>query len=94
VVLASEGYPGPSPRGRTIHGLDSVNGAVVFHAGTARQGDDIVTSGGRVLGVTASGANLAESIDRAYKAVSGIHFEGMQYRTDIGRKGLKGYNRV
>jgi phosphoribosylamine--glycine ligase len=89
VVLASAGYPGKYPTGRTITGLDSVSDAQVFHAGTRREGDDIVTAGGRVLGVTALGSTFRESIDRAYVAVDRIHFEGMQYRKDIGAKGLR-----
>jgi phosphoribosylamine--glycine ligase len=92
VVLASAGYPGTPQTGQTISGLDDVSNAVVFHAGTRRIGDDIVTAGGRVLGVTARGANLKQSIDRAYAAVSRIHFDGMQYRRDIGVKGLERYN--
>lgn len=92
VVMAAEGYPGTPKTGQKISGLDSVTGAVVFHAGTRRSGDDIVTSGGRVLGVTARGADLKTSIDRAYAAVAQIHFDGMQYRRDIGAKGLRRYN--
>jgi len=63
-------------------------GATVFHAGTKMVGNDLVTSGGRVLGVTASAATLREAIDKAYTAVGKIHFRGMHYRTDIGHKGL------
>jgi len=89
VVLASAGYPGAYTSGQKITGLDSVSNAVVFHAGTKRQGEDIVTNGGRVLGVTARGTTLQASIDRAYDAVAGLHFDGMQYRSDIGAKGLR-----
>jgi phosphoribosylamine--glycine ligase len=92
VVLASGGYPGPFLTGNPISGLDDVQEAVVFHAGTKRQGHQIVTAGGRVLGVTATGPTLRDSIDRAYAAVRQIHFEGMHYRKDIGAKGLKRYN--
>jgi phosphoribosylamine--glycine ligase len=67
---------------------------VVFHAGTKRVEDDIVTAGGRVLGVTARGVELKDSIDRAYAAVARIHFDGMQYRRDIGYKGLLRYNQT
>jgi phosphoribosylamine--glycine ligase len=91
VVIAAEGYPGTPKTGQKISGLDDVTEAVVFHAGTKRIGDDIVTAGGRVLGVTACGTDLENSIERAYSAVSRIHFEGMQYRRDIGAKGLPGY---
>jgi phosphoribosylamine---glycine ligase len=89
VVLASAGYPGSYTSGQKITGLDAVSDAVVFHAGTKRQGDDIVTAGGRVLGVTALGDTLQASIQNAYAAVAKIHFEGMQYRRDIGAKGLR-----
>ncbi len=92
VVLASGGYPGPFPAGKKITGLASVSDAVVFHAGTRQQGDDIVTAGGRVLGVTAAGSTLQASMDRAYTAVRQIRFDGMHYRKDIGAKGLKRYN--
>jgi phosphoribosylamine--glycine ligase len=91
-VIAAEGYPGTPKTGQKISGLDSVTDAVVFHAGTKRVGTDIVTAGGRVLGVTACGRDLQNSIDRAYAAVSQIHFDGMQYRRDIGAKGLRRYN--
>jgi phosphoribosylamine--glycine ligase len=94
VVIAAEGYPGTPKTGQKISGLDDVAEAVVFHAGTKRIGDDIVTAGGRVLGVTACGTDLQNSIARAYSAVSRIHFEGMQYRRDIGAKGLPGTNQA
>jgi phosphoribosylamine--glycine ligase len=92
VVIASGGYPGVFETGREISGLDAVRDAVVFHAGTKRDGDRILTAGGRVLGVTALGADLRQSIDRAYAAVKSVHFDGMHYRKDIGAKGLKRYN--
>jgi phosphoribosylamine--glycine ligase len=94
VVLAAAGYPGTPQTGQKISGLDATGDAVVFHAGTKCGGNDgdIVTSGGRVLGVTARGIDLKDSIDRAYAAVSRIHFDGMQYRRDIGAKGLRRYN--
>jgi phosphoribosylamine--glycine ligase len=91
VVMASAGYPG-TPRGpEPIAGIAAAEatGAAVFHAGTTMLGSDLVTSGGRVLGVTASGPDLAAAVERSYAAVSKIHFDGMQYRRDIGRKGLK-----
>jgi phosphoribosylamine--glycine ligase len=64
-------------------------GATVFHAGTANRGDNLVTNGGRVLGVTAGAATLKIAIDNAYKAVEKVHFKGMQFRKDIGQKGLR-----
>jgi phosphoribosylamine--glycine ligase len=91
VVLASAGYPGPVRSGAVIHGLDGaarVPDVTVFHAGTARRGADVVTAGGRVLTVVATGPDYRAAIDRAYQAVSLISFEGMQYRRDIGRKAL------
>ena len=93
VVIAAAGYPGTPTTGQKITGLDTVpEGAVVFHAGTKQVGPDVVTSGGRVLGVTSRGADLKDSIARAYAAVSRIHFDGMQYRTDIGARGIRRYN--
>jgi phosphoribosylamine--glycine ligase len=94
VVLASAGYPGAFETGKEILGLNTVHPeeAVVFHAGTRAEGDRLVTAGGRVLGVTATGSDLKQSIDRAYAAVSHIHFDGMHYRKDIGNRGLKRYN--
>ena len=94
VVIAADGYPGTPKTGQKISGLDSVTDGMVFHAGTKRVGDDIVTAGGRVLGVTACGTDLQNSIERAYAAVSKIHFDGMQYRRDIGAKGLLRYDQT
>jgi phosphoribosylamine--glycine ligase len=94
VVMASEGYPGTFPSGKKITGIGSVSGAVVFQAGTTREGQNLVTAGGRVLGVTASGADLKSSINAAYAAVDKIHFAGMHYRKDIGYRGLQRYNSV
>jgi phosphoribosylamine--glycine ligase len=91
VVLASAGYPGPIRAGAPISGIQQAEaaGATVFHAGTRHGTRGLETSGGRVLGVTCSGPDLASAIQRAYQAVSCIGFEGMHYRTDIGRKGLR-----
>jgi phosphoribosylamine--glycine ligase len=91
VVLASQGYPGAGPAGRPIAGLPEASrlkDVLLFHAGTARSGDDIVTAGGRVLTVVGRGATYEDAIERAYAGVSKISFEGMQYRRDIGRKAL------
>jgi phosphoribosylamine--glycine ligase len=90
VVMASCGYPGTFQAGKTITGLDeaaALPDVAVFHAGTKREGDSTVSSGGRVLGVTASGASLPQAIRKAYDAAGKIHFEGAQWRTDIGAKG-------
>jgi phosphoribosylamine--glycine ligase len=91
VVLAAHGYPGTVRTGDPINGLKEAeaNGAVVFHAGTRDGKSGVETSGGRVLGVTHSGATLQAAIDNAYAACAQIHFDGMQMRRDIGRKGLK-----
>jgi len=86
VVMASEGYPSSSPLGREITGLDeasALDGVQVFHAGTRRHEDRIVTSGGRVLGVTALGEDVAAARARAYEAVERISFNGARFRTDI-----------
>lgn len=86
VVMASGGYPGAYSTGKQIHGLDTLDpGVVVFHAGTRREQDGrLVTAGGRVLGVTATGATLAAARAKAYDNVARIHFEGAHYRRDIG----------
>jgi len=87
VVLASEGYPGSYPTGVPIDGVEvanSLDGVTVFHAGTARDDNGVlVTGGGRVLAVTGTGATIAEARERAYHGVETIGFEGMQFRTDI-----------
>jgi phosphoribosylamine---glycine ligase len=94
VVMASGGYPGKFDTGLPISGIDQAEatGATVFHAGTTLGARGLETAGGRVLGVTAAGVDLAEAIRRAYSAVGFIHFEGMHYRRDIGTKGLRRYN--
>ena len=95
VVLASGGYPGSYETGKTIHGIEAAEatGAAVFHAGTRLGAGGVETAGGRVLGVTASGADLSAAIAAAYAATGPIEFEGMHYRRDIGRKGLERYNK-
>jgi phosphoribosylamine--glycine ligase len=90
VVLAAAGYPDSPRTGDIIYGIDDAEGAgtTVFHAGTKMKEGAITVSGGRVLGVTASGDTLPSAIAAAYRGVEKIHFEGMHYRRDIGRKGL------
>ena len=91
VVLASGGYPGASTQGKPIRGLaeaEEVPHTKVFHAGTKESGDDIVTNGGRVLGVTALGPDLARARAAAYAAVEKIEFDGVQFRRDIASKAL------
>lgn len=92
VVVSSEGYPGSYDTGMEISGLDEAEkteDTVVFHAGTAMQDSRIVTSGGRVLGVTSLGNTVEQAIDRAYKACSEISFKGCFFRKDIGAKALQ-----
>jgi phosphoribosylamine--glycine ligase len=92
VVMASKGYPDAYEKGKVITGLDAVSrlsDVEVFHAGTAERNGQLVTSGGRVLGVTAMGKTIAEAKQRAYEAVSLIHFEGAYYRRDIADKALR-----
>jgi len=89
VVIASRGYPESSEAGRPIRGTeDAERVAQVFHAGTARRDGALVTAGGRVLTVVGRGVSFDDAIARAYDGVSRIHFEGMQYRRDIGRRAL------
>lgn len=88
VVAASPGYPGSYPKGLPISGLDTLaarDDVIVFHAGTARQGEQLVTAGGRVLAVSAPGDTLAAALQRVYDGISQIHFDGIHYRRDIGR---------
>jgi phosphoribosylamine--glycine ligase len=87
VVLASAGYPGKFENGKRIEGLTDVEkiaGVKILHSGTKRDGDSYVTNGGRVLGVTATGASLDAALAAAYQAIAKIHFDGMHYRKDIG----------
>ncbi len=91
VVMAADGYPGAYPKGMEITGLedaDAMNGVKAFQAGTKLVDGKIVTSGGRVLCVTALGKNLAEAREKAYQAVDKIHFDKSYFRRDIGNKGL------
>jgi phosphoribosylamine---glycine ligase len=92
ITLAANGYPEAPRTGDAIYGIAAAEatGATVFHAGTRLDGKQLVTSGGRVLSVTAAGDTLQGAIDKAYLAAGKIQFAGMQYRKDIGQKGLKG----
>jgi len=90
IALTSPGYPGSYPKGLPISGLEDVpEDVIVFHAGTAKKDGQVVTNGGRVLNVTAMGDTLEEAVSRAYAGVERIHFEGMHYRRDIGRTGVR-----
>ena len=84
VVLVSGGYPGPYEKGHPIKGLESVENALVFHAGAKNDGDKIVTSGGRVVAVTAFGNDYKAALSKSYQAISKITFQGMNYRRDLG----------
>jgi phosphoribosylamine--glycine ligase len=90
--VASGGYPGTYRTGLPIDGIDVAErreGVRVFHAGTAERDGKLVTAGGRVLGVTAVAGDLATAVARAYAAVGDVHFDGMHFRRDIGRRGLR-----
>jgi len=92
VVISAKGYPGNYEKGKIITGLDELTDekdTMVFHAGTSAKEGKLVSSGGRVLGVTALGSDISAARDNAYKALGKIHFEGMHYRKDIGDKAIK-----
>ncbi|MGD0095375.1 MAG: phosphoribosylamine--glycine ligase [Terracidiphilus sp.] len=92
VVASSSGYPGSYKTGLPIIGLADaarVPGVQVFHSGSSRTGDQVLTGGGRVLGVTAAAVSLEEALGRAYEAMELIHFDGMYYRRDIGHRALR-----
>jgi phosphoribosylamine--glycine ligase len=92
VIASSAGYPGAYTTGLPITGLEDaakIPGVQVFHSGSSLKDDQVVTAGGRVLGVSASGGSLGEALGRAYQALGEVHFEGMYYRHDIGHRALK-----
>ncbi len=92
VVLAAEGYPRSPNKGDPIEGVaaaDAVEGVKVYQAGTRREGEALHTNGGRVLGVTATGADLHQALERAYQGCERIEWRGLQYRRDIGHRALK-----
>ncbi|OJW84671.1 MAG: phosphoribosylamine--glycine ligase [Bacteroidetes bacterium 46-16] len=84
VMLVSEGYPGPYPKGKLVQGFEKVSGSMLFHAGTALKENEIVTSGGRVLAVTSYGETLKDALELSYENASSIEYEGKYYRRDIG----------
>ena len=89
--MASKGYPSDYEKGKEIKGLEKVShmeDVFIFHAGTALKDGQMVTNGGRVLGVTGLGEDIPRAIEKAYQAVKKISWEGVQYRTDIGQKAL------
>ena len=90
VMMVSGGYPGSYPKGKEITGLDTVSDSIAFHAGTSRGVDGrLVTSGGRVISVSSLGSDIAEALDRSYRSIAGIDFEGKYSRRDIGRDLMK-----
>jgi phosphoribosylamine--glycine ligase len=92
VAMCSRGYPGTPEKGQVISGLEEaakLPGVTIFHAGTAKRDGQLIANGGRVLNVTATGANVAEAQTRAYAAVEKIHWDGCFYRRDIGWRALK-----
>ena len=92
VVMAAAGYPGDYPKGDRISGLDTagkIDDLFVFHAGTGKKNGDFITNGGRVLGVTGRGITVADAIKKAYEGVAAISWQGVQFRTDIGKKALE-----
>jgi phosphoribosylamine--glycine ligase len=92
IVLASGGYPGDFQIGKEIQGLDAIKNRAdlqVFHAGTKKDRQRIITWGGRALNVTGTGPDLEAALKRAYDAIGGISFEGMTFRKDIGHRALK-----
>jgi phosphoribosylamine--glycine ligase len=87
--MAAKGYPGSYEKGKEILGLDeagALSDVVVFHAGTKGEEDKVLTNGGRVLGVTATGVDTPAAISKAYEAVSKIQWDGIHYRKDIGAR--------
>ncbi|OGW56674.1 MAG: hypothetical protein A2Z09_03155 [Nitrospirae bacterium RBG_16_43_8] len=92
VVIASKGYPGAYEKGRAIEGLNEVkkiDDVFVFHSGTSFNGNKVITSGGRVLGVTALGRDIRDAKNKAYNAIEKIHFKGMYCRRDIADRAIK-----
>ncbi|MFH1837857.1 MAG: phosphoribosylamine--glycine ligase [Candidatus Omnitrophota bacterium] len=90
IVLAAEGYPGAYTKDKMITGIKEAEseGALVFHAGTRKDGENFYTSGGRVLNVVSMGVGIEEAVENAYRAVDKIKFKGMQYRTDIAHRAI------
>lgn len=85
VVMVAGGYPEAYDKGKKITGSEETAGSIIFHAGTKKEGNDIVTNGGRVLAVTGQGKTMDEAIAKAYKGVSRIHWDGLYFRKDIGQ---------
>jgi phosphoribosylamine---glycine ligase len=84
VMLVSGGYPGTYEKGKPVDGLDLIDGSVLFHAGTKKEADKIVTSGGRVIAVSSWGSTMVEALETSYGNARLLKFEGQYFRTDIG----------
>ena len=84
VMLVSGGYPEAYEKGKVISGLDTISDSIVFHAGTLNNGDRILTNGGRVLAITSMGINYKEALEKSYKSIEKLHFDEMNFRSDIG----------
>ena len=84
VMVVSEGYPGSYPKGKEITGLQNVENAIVFHAGTKAEGDKMLTAGGRVMAFTGTGKSKGEALNRSYGAIKKVCYDGITFRKDIG----------
>jgi phosphoribosylamine---glycine ligase len=89
VMMVAGGYPGDYEKGKAISGLEKVNTATVFHAGTKKSGNDVLSNGGRVMAFTALGNSIQEALDGSFAAAKTVSFEGCYYRKDIGQDLLK-----
>ena len=84
VMMVSDGYPGTYEKGKTIQGLDRTTGSVIFHSGTKKEGDKVVTSGGRVFAISSWGSSMKGALGTSYRNAGLLDFEGKYYRSDIG----------
>ena len=84
VMTVSGGYPGSYEKGKEINGLENIDQSIVFHAGTKKENDQVLTNGGRVLAFTSFGKDINEALAKSYQSIGKVHFEGMYFRKDIG----------
>jgi len=84
VMMVSGGYPETYEKGKEITGLDNITDSIIFHAGTKLSGDKVLSNGGRVLAVTSYGEDFKQALKKSYKNIEKIHFDKMNFRTDIG----------